>query len=321
MKYKLSFCIGTYNRSDRVCKLVKTILSNPNKRFNVVVLDNCSSDNTISKLNEIAKSDERLVVASNDYNKGPLYNWFHSFLLSDSEYVFYVNDRDLISPERIDDFIFWLDEQDVSGGICVREKEINQLLNTVNEKMKYIFSGLHPTGIFLKRELLNDINETNICDQSRVGLFPFDFILAEIAQNSPIGIYCGDIWNIAERKYINMVKSKVATANSAQDVWFAPKERILQYERYIEYIYGSKYFHKFNVLLKQKKRLVTDITINFYRFSNDEYLQNHYGYSGVYGKKFVFGEGLSQLIAYRHFDLIPLFLLGCLKMYLKNRRA
>ena len=70
----LSICIPTYNRAETLKKNVISILNYPSQDLEVVVSDNCSTDETIKILNEI--NDDRLSVHSNSKNIG---SWLNGF--------------------------------------------------------------------------------------------------------------------------------------------------------------------------------------------------------------------------------------------------
>ena len=59
---ELSFCIPTYNRASSVCRLVADILSCRDSGIEVVVLDNGSTDDSLSLLQAIKMKDCRFTV-------------------------------------------------------------------------------------------------------------------------------------------------------------------------------------------------------------------------------------------------------------------
>jgi len=95
----LSFCIPTYNRAHVVTRAVKSILKYQGDDIEVVVSDNCSTDNTLEELNKI--NDKRLKVYSNGKNFGFNYNFLKVLEKSSGEYCFMLSDEDIVLTDKI----------------------------------------------------------------------------------------------------------------------------------------------------------------------------------------------------------------------------
>ena len=95
----LSICIPTYNRGEHVSLLVKSILENDSKEFDIVVLDNCSTDNTKELLEQI--KDSRLIFKQNKENIGGKLNSAQILTKASGEYALLCLDRDSIDVKYI----------------------------------------------------------------------------------------------------------------------------------------------------------------------------------------------------------------------------
>lgn len=177
----LSFCIPTYNRSHVVVKTVKNILKYQGDNIEVVVTDNCSTDNTLEELNKI--NDIRLKIYSNNSNLGFERNFFKCFENASGKYCFYLNDREIVYIKKVDDLINLLHKTNydlILTSVKILDKtsvkrKIKKLIKSVYYRnnlmhsyiyyeksfypkiitLKKIFDRGHPTGIVVKKEKIN----------------------------------------------------------------------------------------------------------------------------------------------------------------------
>ena len=101
-KPKISFCIPTYNRAERVYECVSHILSYKGNDIEVVVSNNASEDNTLELLGTI--SDSRLRVISNGENIAAL-NWPLALSRASGEWAALVSDEDVVIIDNIPYYI------------------------------------------------------------------------------------------------------------------------------------------------------------------------------------------------------------------------
>ncbi|MEA4855622.1 MAG: glycosyltransferase [Solidesulfovibrio sp.] len=113
----LSFCIPTYNRGQRVREAVESILASERQDIEVVVSDNCSTDDTISLLSTI--TDPRLKVFSNSRNYGAVRNLHMAMAHGRGQFVYLHSDEDTIATEELPNFIGFLNEHpEIGAGIA-----------------------------------------------------------------------------------------------------------------------------------------------------------------------------------------------------------
>ncbi len=104
----LSICIPSYNGSKHIGHLVSSLLTRKRTNFEVVISDDCSSDDSWDKIKLWARSDPRLRCARNSINFGMDRNFAHSVSLARGDYVWLCGQDDLIRMdglERILDFL------------------------------------------------------------------------------------------------------------------------------------------------------------------------------------------------------------------------
>ena len=85
---KISIVTPTFNEEENIeklCEEIKSVFKSLNYKYEHLVIDNNSSDNTISKLREIAKDDKNLKVIINAKNYGHLKSPYYGILQSSGD--------------------------------------------------------------------------------------------------------------------------------------------------------------------------------------------------------------------------------------------
>ena len=118
----LSIFIATYNRKEILLDKIRSLLGIKSDDFDILVLDDMSTDGTVDALKSI--NDSRIRVFQNKERNGTLkdgvmQNWYRLLEMCDGQFAFHLNDRDLIDTEGIADLIAFLkDHPTVTGGLC-----------------------------------------------------------------------------------------------------------------------------------------------------------------------------------------------------------
>ena len=84
---KVSICLLTYNRAGLISQTIETILNQSLSDFELIINDNCSSDETESICREFAKQDNRIRYYRNQTNLGLTGNYQAAFDRSSEKYV------------------------------------------------------------------------------------------------------------------------------------------------------------------------------------------------------------------------------------------
>ena len=225
----LSVCIASYNKAEITTNLVKSLLTCKNPELEVVVVDNASTDDTVERLSKI--TDERLRVKRNEKNIGGVPNMVEAWLEGHGLYGIYTNDRDVIYPEKLDEFISYLKSHPyVGGGQCVRniirKAPLSIEYQGKDAILNMAFRDEHPTGFFFKRELLDSIPKKSLAkyiDPDGYSSFVWENILCEIiCKGNAVVKYNNVIWHstgaTSSAKYI----SGSYKIDEVSDRWFFP---------------------------------------------------------------------------------------------------
>lgn len=97
-----SLLVPVYNRAHLVERTLRSALAQTVTDIEVVVVDNCSTDDTFAVCSRIAAEDPRVKVHRNDSNVGPVRNWQRCAALASAPYAKILFSDDLVAPKFIE---------------------------------------------------------------------------------------------------------------------------------------------------------------------------------------------------------------------------
>lgn len=97
MTPKVTVCIPTYNSARYLNEAIDSILQQSLTDFQLVIIDDCSSDETFTIAREAASKDSRIELSRNSANIGMVPNWNRCLSAARGEYV-----RFLFGDDRLD---------------------------------------------------------------------------------------------------------------------------------------------------------------------------------------------------------------------------
>lgn len=95
----ISVCIPTYNAEKYIEKTIFSVLEQSYQAFEIIIVDDASSDNTLGKIRAIA--DSRIHVYTNQSNLGPTKSWNRLLSLATGDYVKILCHDDILYPESL----------------------------------------------------------------------------------------------------------------------------------------------------------------------------------------------------------------------------
>jgi len=248
----ITFCIPTYNRARKVCDLVNNILEYTENEIEVVVLDNCSTDDTHFLLSTI--EDERLVYVRNEINIGSMPNIMKSLTYGRGQYVMLCLDKDWINIGKISDFIKSLKDNEVIFGQCkvikddlkkeiVYKKGLSSLLNLA-------YTSEHPSGLFIENKILFNSGLIDlIIENDKFFAFNTELLKAELSlmgKSKRINL------PLIENESLEECEIELSHTYQGTNIYFFPNMIIKTYNAYIENLYNLKLpLHQKRIVLKK----------------------------------------------------------------------
>lgn len=102
MKPLVSILIPVYNRENLVAETIESALSQTYKNIEIIIVDNCSTDDTWQVLENYANSDKRIKIFKNSTNIGPVRNWIRCLEECSGEYSNFLYSDDIIHEKFIE---------------------------------------------------------------------------------------------------------------------------------------------------------------------------------------------------------------------------
>lgn len=231
----ISICISTFNRCEKVNKLVNSILTYKGEEIEVIVADNGSTDDTALLLSKI--KDHRFFFIESNKNVGPLLNGLKVLSLATAQYAFICLDKDNIDYNSIKNLINRLkDNEDIVFGYCslnlkvpgrdiIYEKGFSTLFN-----MAYL--SRHPTGTFYKTDIFKNLPMLkNISEEQRSFSFYMDLVNAEMAMTGKSRLINLPAF-YTERK--EEARNTPSFTYNANNLYFSPAKRLVEFEGYLD---------------------------------------------------------------------------------------
>ena len=100
-KPKITALITVYNSEKYIETAIKSVQKQKLNDIEILVVDDCSSDNSTKIIQQLKKSDKRIKMIQNKVNKGILYSKSLGILKSEGKFIMFLDSDDLFVNENI----------------------------------------------------------------------------------------------------------------------------------------------------------------------------------------------------------------------------
>ncbi len=160
----VSVIMATWNRKDMARQAIESILNQTYTDFELIIVDDASTDGTADVVAEYAAKDRRIIAIYNKKNKGLVYNLNTGLSRARGKYIARMDDDDIAFPERFEKQVAFLNahpETTVLGTriASVETKQTYTFHKEVNPELfhiKFYVADLdisHPS-IMMRRDFL-----------------------------------------------------------------------------------------------------------------------------------------------------------------------
>ncbi|MDP3443173.1 MAG: glycosyltransferase family 2 protein [Ignavibacteria bacterium] len=118
MSDKVSILIPVFNREKFISDCIQSALEQTFSNFEVIVVDNASTDSTWEICQHFANNDSRVRIYRNEFNIGPVQNWLRCAAEARGNYGKFLFSDDLMFPEFLEITIPYLKNKDVAFVSC-----------------------------------------------------------------------------------------------------------------------------------------------------------------------------------------------------------
>ena len=137
---QISVCIPTYNCAEYLRQAVDSVLLQSYQNLEIVIVDNCSTDETVTLVEEIISSSSRdIQFYKNDRNIGMVSNLNRCLELARGAYIKFLMADDILLPGCLEEMAIGLDtNKDISlvacGRLIIDELGSEQAINRYSKK-------------------------------------------------------------------------------------------------------------------------------------------------------------------------------------------
>lgn len=130
---KVSIILPVYNGADCVSDSIDSVLAQTYKEFELIIVNDCSTDNTWEILQGYAAKDNRVKIYSNEVNKKLPRTLNAGFEKATGEYLTWTSDDNEYRPEAIQEMVTYLDDNPNCGMVYTDMTIVNKMGKSVEE--------------------------------------------------------------------------------------------------------------------------------------------------------------------------------------------
>ena len=98
---KISFIATVYNKEKYINSFISSIQYQKLKEFELIFVDDCSTDNSFEIINNFTEKDKRIKLIKNEKNRGSLFSRYIGAIYAKGEYIIFIDSDDIILREGI----------------------------------------------------------------------------------------------------------------------------------------------------------------------------------------------------------------------------
>jgi glycosyltransferase involved in cell wall biosynthesis len=163
MKTMVSVLMTAFNREKFIAEAIESVLLSTFKDFELIIVDDCSTDSTVEIAQSFAEEDKRIKVFQNEINLGDYPNRNKAASYANGKYLKYLDSDDVMSPNCLEIMVKGMeDNHNCAFGVSSRMlefKEVHQPENTF--KIHFFERGIldiSPSGSIIRSEVFKKEN-------------------------------------------------------------------------------------------------------------------------------------------------------------------
>lgn len=163
---KISIILPTYNGEKYIRESIESIICQTFRSWELIIVNDCSTDNTKIIINEYAENDSRIKVIDNKRNKKLPTSLNIGFSKANGDYLTWTSDDNIFLPNALYEMNEYLDRNVSDIMVCARYSVINEYGEYLYKSDKYdlerVFVNNCVGACFMyRKEVVNSIGEYN----------------------------------------------------------------------------------------------------------------------------------------------------------------
>lgn len=176
----VSVLMTAYNREKYISQAVESVIAQTYHNWELIILDDCSKDNTFTIAQSLASQDSRIQVFRNEHNLGQFKNRNKVVEYAEGIYLKYLDSDDLLYPFALEQLVYYMEKYPEAGyGLCSIEQDPDRVFPfslSPNEAYKYHY--ISKRRIFYRAPLSSIIRKSAFL---RAGGFPHEAVSGDYA--------------------------------------------------------------------------------------------------------------------------------------------
>lgn len=111
----VSVLMTAYNREAYIAEAIESVLSSIYENFELIIVDDCSKDNTVSIARDYEQKDARVKVFINEHNLGDYQNRNKAASLGQGKYIKYIDSDDVMYPHCLSVMVYAMEQFPEAG--------------------------------------------------------------------------------------------------------------------------------------------------------------------------------------------------------------
>ena len=162
----VSVLMTAYNREKYIAEAIESVLASTYDNFELIIVDDCSTDNTVEIAKKFAAIDNRIKININDKNLGDYNNRNKAASYAVGKYLKYLDSDDIIYPWGLEIMVTCMEKFPEAGfGLMTQdftpEKPLPVELTPRQSYLNFCFKGrltsMGPTGAIIKNDAFKNI--------------------------------------------------------------------------------------------------------------------------------------------------------------------
>lgn len=153
---KVSVIIPVYNVEQYINECITSVLGQTYTNLEIIIVEDCSTDNSLSICEKYAKTDMRIKLLRNERNSGVSYSRNKAFDIITGSYFCMIDSDDWVESNYIELLVNAIKKSDTDACICGYLKEFEK-----NKKTES-FQITEKTKVLTNKEILNCALQKNI---------------------------------------------------------------------------------------------------------------------------------------------------------------
>lgn len=173
MKDKVSVVTPTWNSAKYICETIKSVQSQTYQNWEMIIVDDCSTDNTVEIIKQLAAHDYRIRIYCLPNNQGAALARNQAIKKATGRYIAFLDSDDIWKKNKIErqiqfmkrnNYAFSCTSYEIINNEGVKKNKIIHMPTKINYKKYLVYNILQTVGIMIDTKIINKkiINMPNV---------------------------------------------------------------------------------------------------------------------------------------------------------------